>query len=279
MQHRREAEVGVAGGVGAAQLGPGRPLLAGVVERHPDQRRAVAARPGEVGRRLVAGDQPLVGVDPLREQRRDLARVLELAGDERLRRSARGSTGRRRRRRRCSPSFASDWWTCMPEPFSPFSGFGMKVACQPYFMRVLLDRDPVGHAVVGHRQRVLVAHVDLVLGGADLVVGVLDVDAHLLEREHGVAADVGAGVERRQVEVAALVEDLGDAALGLGVAEVEELELGADVEGRRSPSRVRARAPGAGSSAGRPRRARRRGPGCRRTSGRSASPRDARAGS
>ena len=32
------------------------------------------------------------------------------------------------------PSFVSDWWTCMPEPFSPCSGFGMKVACQPYFI-------------------------------------------------------------------------------------------------------------------------------------------------
>jgi len=98
----------------------------------------------------------------------------------------------------------------------------MKVACQPYF---------IGHAVVGHRQRVLVAHVDLVLRGADLVVGVLDVDAHLLQRQDGVAAHVGAGVERGQVEVAALVEHLGDAVGGLGRAEVEELELGADVEG------------------------------------------------
>ena len=47
--------------------------------------------------------------------------------------------------------------------------------------------------------------------GPDLVVGVLDVDAELLEREHRLAADVGAGVERRQVEVAALVERLGAA--------------------------------------------------------------------
>ena len=97
--------------------------------------------------------------------------------------------------------------------------------------RVLLDDDPVRHAVVGHLERVLVTHVDLVLGGADLVVGVLDVDAHLLQREDGVAAHVGAGVERGQVEVAALVEDLGHAALRLGGAEVEELELGADVVG------------------------------------------------
>jgi hypothetical protein len=27
-----------------------------------------------------------------------------------------------------SPPWNSDWWVCMPEPFSPKSGFGMKVA-------------------------------------------------------------------------------------------------------------------------------------------------------
>ena len=64
------------------------------------------------------------------------------------------------------------------------------------------------------------------------MVGVLHVDAQLLEGEHGLAADVGAGVERGEVEVAALVERLGRAAvLRLGVAEVEVLELGPDVEG------------------------------------------------
>ena len=48
--------------------------------------------------------------------------------------------------------------------------------------------------------------------GPDLVVGVLDVDPQLLQREHRLAAHVRAGVERRQVEVAALVEHLGRAA-------------------------------------------------------------------
>ena len=74
-------------------------------------------------------------------------------------------------------------------------------------------------------QRVRVAHVDLVLARPDLVVGVLGVDPELLEREHGLAAQVRPGVERRQVEVAALVEHLGR----LRVAEIEVLELGPDV--------------------------------------------------
>jgi hypothetical protein len=95
---------------------------------------------------------------------------------------------------------------------------------------VLLDRDPIGHAVVGHGERGLVTHVDLVLRRAGLVMGVLDVDPHLLEREDGLATDVDAGVERGQIEVPALVEGLGDPVLGIGVLEVVELELGADVE-------------------------------------------------
>ena len=88
--------------------------------------------------------------------------------------------------------------------------------------RVLLDRDAVGHAVVGHLQRVRVAHVDLVLRGPHLVVGVLDVDPQLLQRQHRLAAHVRARVERRQVEVAAFVEHLRRAR----VFEQEVLELG-----------------------------------------------------
>ena len=133
---------------------------------------------------------------------------------------------------------------------------------QPVLHRVFLDRDPVGHAVVGHLHRVGVAHVDLVLAGADLVVGVLGVDPQLLEREHGLAAQVRAGVERRQVEVAALVEHLGR----LRVAEVEVLELGSDVEVVEAHRSRRAGAPGAGRGAGRPRTACARASGCRRTS-------------
>ena len=71
-----------------------------------------------------------------------------------------------------------------------------------------------------------VADVDLVLGRADLVVVVLDRDAHRLERADRVAAYAGRGVERRLREVAALVERLRP----LLVLEEEVLRLGADVE-------------------------------------------------
>ncbi len=59
------------------------------------------------------------------------------------------------------------------------------------------------------------------------VVGVLHLDAHGVQSVDGVAAQVATGVEGGEVEVAAVVEHLGAAA----VLEVEELELGTDVHG------------------------------------------------
>src|SRR3954449_578599 len=64
LEQRRERQVRVARRVRTAQLHPRRLLLAGVVERHPDQRAAIAPRPRQVHRRLVARHQPLVGVHP-----------------------------------------------------------------------------------------------------------------------------------------------------------------------------------------------------------------------
>ncbi len=70
---------------------------------------------------------------------------------------------------------------------------------------------------------VFVAQVDLVLRRGHFVVGVFHLDAHGVQSVDRVAAQVAAGVERGEVEVATVVEHLGAAA----VLEVEELELGA----------------------------------------------------
>ena len=91
----------------------------------------------------------------------------------------------------------------------------------------LLDDEAVREHVVGHVERVRVADVDLVLRRADLVVVVLDRDAHRLERADRVAADARGRVHRRLREVAALVERLRS----LLVLEEEVLGLRADVEG------------------------------------------------
>ena len=59
------------------------------------------------------------------------------------------------------------------------------------------------------------------------MVAGLDADAHLLEGEDGLAAEVAGAVEGGQVEVAALVEGVGC----VGAIEVEVFDLRANVEG------------------------------------------------
>ena len=65
------------------------------------------------------------------------------------------------------------------------------------------------------------------LGWPDLVVVVLDRDAHRFERADRVVPDLRRGILRGHREVAALVDRLR----ALVVLEEEVLELGADVEG------------------------------------------------
>ena len=114
-EHHREREVRVARRVGRAELDAGRALLALLRERDAHERRVVVAGPADVGRRLVADDQPLVGVDPLVRDRGDLAGVAQQPGDEVLPTfdspySSPGSWNAL-----TSPS-KSERWVCMPEP-------------------------------------------------------------------------------------------------------------------------------------------------------------------
>ena len=96
-------------------------------------------------------------------------------------------------------------------------------------LRRLLHDQADRHDGVGHGQRVGVAQVDLVLAGGVLVLGVLDGDAHLLEREHAPLAEVARHVAGGQLEVRAAVEGHGSVA-GVGVGEVEVLDLRRRVE-------------------------------------------------
>ena len=105
-------------------------------------------------------------------------------------------------------------------------GFGHERRVHTVLHGDLLDDQLVRHHRVGHGQRVGEAQVDLMLRRAVLMMRVFHGDAHLLQREHGVAPQVGSVVEAGQVEVAAAVEHLG----ALSVLEVVELQLGADVE-------------------------------------------------
>ena len=64
-----------------------------------------------------------------------------------------------------------------------------------------LDREAERRDRVGHRQRVGVLELDLVLGGRDLVMRGLDRDPHLLEVLDRATAEIRRGVERCEVEV------------------------------------------------------------------------------
>ena len=65
------------------------------------------------------------------------------------------------------------------------------------------------------------------LRGGHLVVRVLHLDTELVQSIDGVTTQVGAGVERGQIEISAMVEDLGAAT----VSEVEVLEFRPHVHG------------------------------------------------
>ena len=110
-----------------------------------------------------------------------------------------------------SPS-NSDRCVCIPEPNAPSMGFGMKVAYTPRSGGDLLHDQAERHHVVGHRERVGVAEVDLVLARAELVEAVLDRDAHRLERDDGLPPQLAHHVELGEVEEAGVVERLGSSA-------------------------------------------------------------------
>ena len=97
--------------------------------------------------------------------------------------------------------------------------------------RDLLDDVPERHHVVGHRQRVGVAQVDLLLAGRALVVAELHRDAHRLQRVDGVAAEVRRRVVHGLVEVAAVVGGHRHGAVVLAGLQQEELDLGVHVAG------------------------------------------------
>jgi len=69
-----------------------------------------------------------------------------------------------------------------------------------------------------------------VLAGGVLVLGVLDGDAHLLQGEHGAGAQVARDVAGGELEVGAGIEGHRRVA-GVGVGEIEVLDLGGGVEG------------------------------------------------
>jgi len=101
----------------------------------------------------------------------------------------------------------------------------------PLLERDLLDDRAEGHDVVGRREAVRVAEVDLVLPGGHLVVAELHRDAHALQHRDGRPAEVMARPVRDVVEVACLIHRDRRRPGVDRLLEEEELHLGVGVEG------------------------------------------------
>ena len=196
-EHARQRQVRVRGRIGRAQLDPGRAAALG---GDADRGRAVAGRPGDVDGRLVAGQEPLVGVDGRVGDRGDRRDVLEDAGDvgAALRRELESSPSSRN-------AFSSPAGERLVDVHAravlAVDRLGHERRVHPVTGGDRLDHQPERDQVVGGRERVGVAEVDLVLADRDLVVGGLELEAHLLERDLDVAPAVLAAVDRRDVEV------------------------------------------------------------------------------
>ena len=229
--HHREREVRVGRGVGAADLGPGAlDRLAGRDLRDADQRRAVRPAPGEVRRRLVARDEPLVRVDERREHRGHAPGVGEDAGHVRpgdVREAVRvGGVGE-------GVLLVGDRVERLvgvhPGAVDPVDRLGHERRVEAVLLGDRLERELERDRVVGGRERVAVLEVDLVLPDRDLVVGGLDPDPERLEGVDHVLADL-LGEVGREVEVAGLVVGQRlDPAVG-AAPEQEELQLRAGVD-------------------------------------------------
>ena len=144
---------------------------------------------------------------------------------------------------------------------------GHEGGVQAVLLGDVLDDEAERADVVGGDQHVVLAEVDLVLAGGDLVVRRLDVDADRLERQDDLPPHVLAEVDGREVEIAGGVVRVGG---GLAVARLEEEELRL----RSAVHRVAGgRRLGDGALQRRavdsPRRGCRPGCGCRRSAGRS----------
>ena len=190
--------------------------------------------PHQRRRRERAGLEALVAVDVRREEVGQLAHVRHPAGQE-----------RRERRREAAVVGREEAAVALPEREVDVARVALAlVVLRDERERVaLLERDLLGavavHGVaVGHRQRLVVAEVDLVLADdVALALGVLDVQpgaVHLQPQPAQQRLDVG-GAEDGVVDVVAVGRPQPAVALGaralVRLLEEDELELGGRARG------------------------------------------------
>ena len=167
----------------------------------------VALQVGRVDRRLIAGDEPAVGVRRRRAEREQRRRVRQDPPDvvpRELRESGVAlRIGHQRRAVLPQGLVAVHPRAVVAEEGLRHEGRGLAV--EP---RDVLDDVLVDHHLVGHPRERPEAHVDLALAaGRDLVMVELARDPERLERHHHLAAQIVQRVRRRRREIALLRPD------------------------------------------------------------------------
>ena len=222
-----ESQIGVAGRIGGTELHTGG-LAAGGGDT--DKSGAVGGRPSQIAGSLVAGHQPLVGVDQGVGDGRHALHVGQQAGDEAV-----GLLGQ-------APlavgiikhilAVAEQGHVGVHTGAGhAVDGLGHKGGVQAVLLGQGLDRQLKGHDVVGGVEGLLILEVDLMLALGALVVAGLDLKLHSLQRQADLPAGRLAVVQGAQIEVAGLVVGLGGGLTLVIGLEQEEFRLGTHIKG------------------------------------------------
>ena len=146
-------------------------------------------------RSLEIGDQTLVGVDPLVGDCRDFAGVSQQPGNE-VPGDTRQPLGVFGVVERVASAFKERLMNVHSASIDGCNRFGHEGRVAVVTLSDLLYDQFVGHNVIGHRQCIRVAQVDLVLARSNLMMAGLDRDAKFFEHEHSLTSHVGCEVCR-----------------------------------------------------------------------------------
>ena len=147
--------------------------MARPIFRHPDKVRPVPSGPGRIDRRLVAGNKPLVGVDPLVGDGRYLRGVFQYPGDVVF-----GDLGKVifvvDIEESVSLALEKRLVDMHAAAVDAEGRLGHEGGIDAVSKGNLLDHQAIGHHVIGHGHGICIPHIYLMLAGGYLVMGILN---------------------------------------------------------------------------------------------------------
>ena len=110
------------------------------------------------------------------------------------------------------------------------SGLRHESRVQSVLARYRSDRQTESLNIIRRLQRLIIVKIHFMLGGSTLVVARLDLEPHVLQREHDIAPRVLSEIDRTQVEVSCHLPGIRRRISFVVRLEQEELALGPDIE-------------------------------------------------